>query len=173
MFRIEELRGALPMKTSLTMIAFAFFLTTSAAGADIQGKVQPDPTDPKKACRGFKPHELCFERPRDGVARVEYLSEPFYAVILKTTEPCMITEEERLQSQALFPRSKVFSMRFQCNDNIEENIAYTNVDSKFGFLAVYAGTTLEEAKKRLAEVNAAGRFPGANIRKMQAKLVYP
>ena len=116
------------MKTSRTMTAFAFFLMTAAAAAGSQGKVQPDPTDPKKACRGFKPHELCFEKPRDGVARVEYLSEPFYAVILKTTEPCMITEEERLQAQALFPRSKVFSMRFQCNDNIEENIAYTNVD---------------------------------------------
>ena len=160
------------MKTSRTMIAFAFLLMTAAAAAGSQGKVQPDPTDPKKACRGFKPHELCFEKPRDGVARVEYLSEPFYAVILKTTEPCMITEEERLQTQALFPRSKVFSMRFQCNDNIEENITYTNVDAKFGFLAVYAGTTVEEAKKRLAEVNATGRFPGANIRKMQAKLVY-
>jgi hypothetical protein len=121
----------------------------------------------------LKPHELCFERPRDGVARAEYLSESFYAVILKTTEPCMITEEERLQAQALFPRSKVFSMRFQCSDNFEENITYTNVDAKFGFIAVYAGTTLEEAKKRLAEVNATGRFPGANIRKMQAKLVYP
>lgn len=154
------------------MTAFAFFLMTAAMFADIQGKVQPDPTDPKRACRGFKPHELCFERPGDGLARAEYLSESFYAVILKTTERCIVTEEERLQAQALFPRSKVFSPRFQCDENIEENITYTNVDIKFGFLAVYAGTTLEEAKKRLAEVSATGRFPGANIRKMQAKLVY-
>jgi len=160
------------MKTARTIIAFAFLLMTAAAGVDSQGKVHPDPTDPKKACRGFKPHELCFETPKDGVARAEYPSEPFYAIILKTTEPCKVTEEERLQAQALFPRSKVFSMRFQCDDKIEENIEYTNVDSKFGFLAVYAGTTLEEAKKRLAEVNATGRFPGANIRKMQAKLMY-
>jgi hypothetical protein len=63
-------------------------------------------------------------------------------------------------------------MRFQCEDSIEENISYTNVDAKFGFLAVHAGTTLEEARKRLAEVNATGQFPGANIRKMQAKLAY-
>lgn len=160
------------MKTSLTMTAFAFFLITAAAFADSQGKVQPDPTDSKKACRDFKPHELCFERPKDDMARTEYLSEPFYAVILKTTERCNVTEEERLQAQALFPRSKVFSMRFQCDENVEENISYTNVDGKFGFLAVHAGTTLEEAKRRLAEVNATGRFPGANIRKMQAKLVY-
>jgi hypothetical protein len=157
------------MKTFRIMTAFAFFLMAASAFADSQGKVQPDPN---KACRGSKPHELCFEKPRDGVARVEYLSEPFYAVILKTTEPCIVTEEERLQAQALFPRSKVFSLRFQCDDNIEENITYTNVDTKFGFLAVYAGTTLEDAKKRLAEVNATGRFPGGNIRKMQAKLVY-
>jgi hypothetical protein len=157
------------MKMIRTDIAFAFFLMTAAAFADSQGKVQPDP---KKACPGFKPHELCFETPKDGIARVEYLSEPFYAVILKTAEPCAVTEEERLQAQALFPRSKVFSMRFQCDDNIEENISYTNVDARFGFLAVHAGTTLEEARKRLAEVNATGRFPGANIRKMQAKLMY-
>jgi hypothetical protein len=160
------------MKTSRTMTVFAFFLMTAAAFADSQGKVRPDPTDQQKACREFKPHELCFERPRDGLARAEYLSEPFYAVILKTAERCSLTEEERLQAQALFPRSKVFSMRFQCDENIEENISYTNVDGKFGFLAVHAGTTLDEAKKRLAEVNATGRFSGANIRKMQAKLVY-
>jgi hypothetical protein len=160
------------MKTYRKMTAFAFFLMTAAAFADSRGKVQPDPTDPNKACQGFKPHELCFERPWDGLARVEYLSEPFYAVILKTTEPCIVTEEERLQVQALFPRSKVFSLRFQCDEKIEENITYSNVDVKFGFLAVHAGTTLEEARKRLAEVRATGRFPGANIRKMQAKLVY-
>jgi hypothetical protein len=160
------------MKTSRINIALAFFLITAAAFADSQGKVHPDPTDPKKACQGFKPHELCFETPKDGIARVEYLSEPFYVVILKTTERCAVTEEERLWAQALFPRSKVFSVRFGCDDNIEENITYTNVDSKFGFLAVHAGATLEEARKRLAEVNATGRFPGANIRKMQAKLVY-
>jgi hypothetical protein len=166
---IEAPRGTLPMKTSRTMIAFAFLLMTAAAFADSQGKVQPDP---QKACPGFKPHELCFETPKDGLARVEYLSEPFYAVILKTTDRCMASEEERLWAQTLFPRSKVFSMRFQCDDNIEENITYTNVDSNFGFLAVYAGSTLEAARKRLAEVNATGRFPGANIRKMQAKLMY-
>jgi hypothetical protein len=162
--------GRVRLFMALLFSAFiAFSLMTATAFPDSQGKVQPDP---KKACQGFKPHELCFERPGDGLARAEYLSEPFYAVILKTTKRCAVTEEERLQAQALFPRSKVFSMRFQCDDNIEENISYTNIDVKFGFLAVHAGSTLEEAKKRLAEVNATGRFPGANIRKMQAKLIY-
>ncbi|HWA38699.1 MAG TPA: hypothetical protein VG873_12605 [Burkholderiales bacterium] len=143
-----------------------------AASADTQGKIQPDPASP---CGDgdFKRHELCFGTPKDGIARAEYLSEPFYAVILKTAERCAIAEEERLQAQALFPRDKVFSMRFQCDDDIEEKISYTNVNDRFGFLAVYAGRTAKEANVRLAEVKATGRFPGANVRRMQARLVYP
>jgi hypothetical protein len=150
-------------------------MTLSVAGiasAHAQGRVEPDPAS-RCSDGSFKSHELCFETPSDGVARAEYLSESFYAVILKTAERCTITEEERLHSQRRFPQGKVFSMRFYCDDNIEENISYTNVNDKFGFLAVYAGRTLKEAKARLAEVKATGRFPGANIRKMQAKLVYP
>jgi hypothetical protein len=157
------------------MSRFVIAIMLSLAGtasADTRGKVQPSPAS---SCSNpdFKPHELCFETPKDGLARAEYLSEPFYAVILKTGERCTIAEEERLQAQGLFPQSKVFSMRFQCDDNVEENISYTNVNDKFGFLAVYAGLTLKEANARLAEVKAAGRFPGANVRRMQARLVYP
>jgi hypothetical protein len=153
------------------VLAIALLLA-GIASAHAQGKVEPDPA---KACSdgNFKSHELCFKTPGDGVARAEVLSESFYAVILKTAERCTITEDERRQAQARFPKIKVFSMRFFCDDNIEENISYTNVNDKFGFLAVYAGPTMKEAKARLAEVKATGRFPGANIRKMQAKLVYP
>lgn len=115
-----------------------------AAWADTQGRVQPNQANPCSNA-DFRPHELCFETPKDGLARAEYLSEPFYAVILKTAERCTITEEERLQAQGLFRRSKVFSMRFQCDDNVEESIGYTNVNDKFGFLAVHAGQTLKEA----------------------------
>jgi hypothetical protein len=154
------------------LFAITLLLASAAALADTQGKVQPDPATP---CTGgtFKPHELCFATPTDGVARAEYLSEAFYAVILKTADRCSIPEEERLEVQALFQSGKVFSMRFMCDDDVEENIGYTNVNDKYGFLAVYAGLTMKEAKARLAEVKATGRFPGANIRKMQAKLVYP
>src|SRR5262245_10079673 len=144
----------------------------ATALADTVGRVQPDPAGPCSNA-DFKPHELCFETPTDGVARAEYLSEPFYAIILKTAERCTIAEEERLEVQGLFPQGKVFSMRFYCDDNVEENISYTNVNDNFGFLAGYAGLTLKEAKARLVAVNATGKFPGANIRKMQAKLVYP
>ena len=161
------------MRPDLTALALAILLSLAAiAPAGAQGIVQPDPASP---CSNgdFKPHELCFETPKDGVARAEYLSESFYAVILKTAARCTITEADRLQAQGMFPRHKVFSMRFQCDDDIEENIRYTNVNDKFGFLAVYAGQTLQEANARLAEIGTTGRFPGANIRRMQARLVYP
>jgi hypothetical protein len=153
-------------------VAAIFFSLASIAWADTLGKVRSDPAN---SCsdRGFKPHELCFEIPRDEIARAEYLSEPFYAIILKTTERCTITEDERLQAQRLFPLGKVFSMRFSCDDNIEENISYTNINDKFGFLAVHAGQTMKDAKARLEEVKATGKFQGANIRKMQARFVFP
>jgi hypothetical protein len=157
------------MNRVLVLIILSLAGITSA---DAQGKVQPDPVTPCSS-DAFKPHELCFELPDDEVARAEDLSESFYAIILRTAGRCTITEEERLEVQELFPRRKVFSMRFYCDENIEENISYTNVNDKFGFLAVYAGATLKEAKTRLVEVNATGKFPGANIRKMQAKRVHP
>lgn len=155
-----------PVKTFA--MAVALFLS-GVALADTQGRVLPDPA---VSCKAFKAHQLCFETPADGKARGEYFSEPFYAVILRTAERCSIPEKERLQTQGLFPGSKVFSMRFECGD-MEELVRYTNVNDKFGFLAVHAGATLKEANKRLAEVKATGRFPGANIRRMQAVLVFP
>lgn len=142
----------------------------TAALADTMGKVRPDPS---LACVGFKPHELCFDTPKDEIARAEYHSEPFYAVILKTAERCSLTEKERLETQALFPRNKVFSMRFECGEESEENISYTNVSGKHAFLAIHAGEKEADATRLLHDVQATGRFPGANIRKMQAVLVYP
>jgi hypothetical protein len=140
------------------------------ASADSLGRIQPDPG---VACENTKPYELCFGKPTDGVARAEFLSEPFYAILLKTAARCSVTEKERLAVQALFPRSKVFSTRFYCEEDVEENISYTNVDEKVGFIAVYAGMTMADAKTMLGHVQATGKFPGANIRRMQAKLVYP
>jgi hypothetical protein len=145
-------------------------LPSVAVAADTLGVVRPDPA---ARCPGLKPHHLCFELPGDGVARAEYSSKPFYAVILKSAERCTITEEERTAAQALFPHSKVFFESFQCHDDVEESVRYTNVNEKFSFLAVYAGATAREAKKRLQEVQASGKYPGANLRKMQAVLVYP
>ena len=153
------------------LVATISLLLSGVVFADTQGKVHPEPTT--ASCPHFKRHQLCFDLPKDGIARGEYFSEPFYAIILKTTKPCTISEKERLQTQALFPRSKVFSVRFGCVDDFEESIRYTNVNDKFGFLAVHAGATAKEAKTRLAQVKATGKFPDANLRKMQAVLVFP
>jgi hypothetical protein len=137
---------------------------------DTQGKVYPDPAKPYPR---FKSHELSFKTSNDGVARAEYRSEPFYAIILKTVGRCSVSEEERLKVQTLFLKNKVFSNRFECDDNPEENVTYTNVNTRFDFIAVYAGSTLSQAKQLLAEVEATGQFPRANIRKMQVVRVYP
>jgi hypothetical protein len=155
------------------MNTFAIAAALSLLGissAMAQGKIQPDPAKP---CgnTAFKPHELCFETPNDEVARAEVLSETFYAIILKTAAPCSNPEADRADVQRVFPRLKVFSTRFQCDDDVEENISYTNVNEAYGFVAVYAGRTMKEAKARLQEVKATARFPGANIRKMQVRLV--
>jgi hypothetical protein len=155
------------MNRFIVAAALSLVGVTSALG---QGKVRPDPT---QACGNamFKPHELCFETPKDEIARAEFLSEEFYAVILKTAAPCSIPEAERVEVQKLFPHRKVFSSRFGCDDDVEENISYTNVNQDYGFVAVYAGRSLKEAKAALREIAVTARFPGANIRKMQARLV--
>ena len=151
------------------IIAAAVWLLGISLAAS-QGKIQPDPATP---CgnTAFKPHELCFETPKDDIARAEFLSETFYAIMLKTAARCSIPEAERADIQRQFPRLKVFSTRFQCDGDVEENISYTNVNDAYGFVAVYAGRSLKEAKARLQEIKATGRFPGANIRKMQVRIV--
>ncbi len=151
-------------------IAFLALAVAGAAAADTLGKVEGDP---RVACEGAKPHELCFAKATDGIARGEYLSEPFYAVILMTAARCTIAEKERSDVQALFPANKVFSMRFYCDEDVEEAISFTNVNDQVGFLAVYAGATKADGNKMLQAVRATKRFQGANVRKMQAKLVYP
>lgn len=167
--RGEERLIVCTMRRFACLFALALVPAASAL-ADTKGKVQPDPG---ASCPGFKPHHLCFSLPDDGVARAEYSSEPFYAIILKTTARCSVSERERLDVQTLFPRSKVFAESFQCNDDVEESVRYTQVNAKFGFLAVHAGATPKEANERLAQVKATGRFPGANLRRMQAVFVFP
>ena len=129
--------------------------------------------EPGRSYDGFKPHELAFATPKDGVARGEFRSMPFFAVILKTTARCRIAERERREAQALFPAHKVFATRFGCDDGAEETITYTNVDPDRGFMALHAGATEAEGREALRKVLATGRFPGANLRRMQAVLVYP
>jgi hypothetical protein len=52
-------------------------------------------------------------------------------------------------------------------------VTYTHVPPGVAVLAAYAGGTRERATAFLATVRATGRFPGANLRRMQVVYVYP
>ena len=125
--------------------------------------------NPNVACRtsaSFQPHDLQFRVPANSVI---FDTELFYAIILKSVrsaeDDCntFVPETERLEAQKLFPDRKVFASR--CVEPGE--LFYTNVSDKHRIMAVYAGTTLAEAKRTLAEVKATAKFPGAYMRRMQ------
>ena len=143
----------------------------SAAADPIQrvGSICPDPAHP---CRGFKAHDLSFVLPRGEVARDQARSDAFYAVILRSGPRCSIAEADRVAAQALFPGRKVFSQRFECDDDVENNVNYTNVAPDRAFLAVYAGATRAQASDVLARAARTGRFPGANLRLMRVVYIY-
>jgi hypothetical protein len=144
----------------------------AAIEADVQtvGRVCPDPVRP---CRGFKAHDLSFVLPRGDVARDEARSNLFYAVILRSGPDCSIAEADRVAAQRLFSGRKVFSQRFECDGDVENNVSYTNVSANRAFLAVYAGANRQQASATLARVARTGRFPGANLRQMQVVYNYP
>jgi hypothetical protein len=121
----------------------------------------------------FQPNDLPFRVPKDAVI---IDTVPFYAIILRSTaasaDNCdvIIPETDRRAAQALFPDHKVFSSR--CTD--PENLRYmdmskqksSNLSDTYRIMAVYAGTSLPEAKRFLETVKATGKFPGANLRRM-------
>ncbi|MEW5925875.1 MAG: hypothetical protein AB1941_00140 [Gemmatimonadota bacterium] len=157
----------------IAVLSLALALLAPAAspgGGQAPGRVCPDPARP---CPGFRSHDLSFEVPAGGAARAEDRSATFYAVVLRSGPRCSVGERERLAAQARFPRRKVFATRFECDGDVENNVTYTGVDSRYGFLAVYAGGTRAEAEAALAQVKATGRFPGANLRRMRVVRVHP
>lgn len=117
----------------------------------------------------FEVYDLPF-RLRRNVAIWE--SESFYAVVLKSVSvgdewgECerFIPEGDRLEAQKLFPRHKVFASR--CGE--PGSLYYTGVNPKQRFMAVYAGRTRADADAVLARVKAAGKYPGANVRRLRA-----
>jgi len=131
-----------------------------------RGSICGNPSTPCKTSVTFQPHDLPFRVPAKAVI---FDTELFYAIILKSApaaeDDCntFVPEAERLEAQSLFPYRKVFASR--CVEPGE--LFYTNVDSKHRIMAVYAGTTLAEAKRTLGEVKATGKFPGAYMRKMR------
>ena len=169
-----------PIYSSLVRIAvLALIITTTGlsflAGAISAQKRRPvkhasicgDPTAACKTSATFQPYDLPFRLPENAVI---YDTDLFYAVILKSisvpVDNCdiFVSESDRLAAQSLFPNRKVFASR--CAE--PGGLSYTNTSPKAQFMAVYAGMTLADANRTLAAVKAAGKFSGANIRRMRA-----
>ncbi|MEP6944841.1 MAG: hypothetical protein ABJA02_02910 [Acidobacteriota bacterium] len=123
------------------------------------GKVNGSPGCGKSA--------ICFDTPRDGLAREESRSELFYAIILKTTKTCGVSEQERQEIQAEFPHDKVFATQFECGGD-DNAVTYENIDREHGFVAVYAGRRKVDALKRLKLIKKKKQFAEANLRRIQA-----
>lgn len=129
-------------------------------------------SDPERPCDGFKPNELSFViRTPFAFDRAQDKSQPFYGVILKSAPLCSLGDDERLAAQALFSRQKVFLHRHLCED-FGDKVTYTNVNAKAGFVAVYGGATEAEAQRVLAQVKASGRYPDANLRRLEVIVTY-
>jgi len=157
-------------------VAMAFSVTASVDATAGQshavrhrakrGSICGNPTIACKTSASFQPHDLQFRVPANSVI---FDTELFYAIILKSIpaseEDCnaFVPETERLAAQSLLPDRKVFSSR--CVEPGE--LFYTNVGSKHRIMAVYAGTTLAEAKRVLEAVKVTGKFPGAYMRRMR------
>lgn len=152
------------------LMIFLGLATAVSADEKLTGQIHEYPRD--GAASSLAPHNLSFEFPKDGIARPEFKSEEFYAIILISAAKCSLLRTERFQIQKMFPQNKVFMDLYGCDDEIEENISYTNTNSHYSFIAVFGGTNFEQASQLFKQYDLADKFPGANIRKMQAVLVY-
>ena len=117
--------------------------------------------NPNVACKTtvtFHEYDLPFRVPANAVI---WDTELFYGIILKSVPAAegdcnsFVPEAERLEAQSLFSDRKVFSSR--CVEPGE--LFYTNVSEKHRIMAVYAGTTLAEAKRTLAAVKDNREIP--------------
>jgi hypothetical protein len=130
-----------------------------------RGQVCGDPTARCPTQYDFQAYDLPFRIPKSAVI---WESELFYAVILQSVNAkanceTHVSEDERLEAQALFPHNKVFADR--CPE--PGNLSYSRTNSDYRLMAVYAGRTRAEAGQMLTRVKAIGRYPGANLRQMR------
>ena len=169
-------------------------ITTDAERKDIaEPKISPTLAqaanavcaDPAKPCmheeKHFEDWEISFKMPKKLQGNKPYSSEPFYAVILETYESAEdcdggefreAGEAERKQVQQRFPKQKAFAA-YQCPDMAA--IQY-DFDGKYDatrdhvlvgeFLAIYAGSTKEDADELLQQVKA--DYPKAMVKRMMA-----
>ena len=128
-----------------------------------RGAICGDPTAACKTFATFEPYDLPF---RVSERMVIWESEPFYAVVLKSVrnKDCrrLVPEAERVRAQSDFPRHKVFTTR--CQEPVA--VYYTGLAVDARMMAVYAGRTRAEAAAMLSKVKAAGKYPGAYVRRM-------
>jgi len=159
------MRKAVPLcfVISVLLVCGAGVAAQRRRAAPRRAAVCGDPTAQCRSSAQFEPYDLPFRIPERAVI---WESEPFYAVILRslTNKVCeaFVPEAERLEAQALFPHNKVFTSR--CPE--AGFVYYTGVKPDVHMMAVYAGRTRAEAANVLAKVQATGRFPGANLRRM-------
>lgn len=158
---------------ALCLVGFTT-LAVIAVGAQkrkVEFRVCGDPTAPCKRRENFQPFQLPFEYTSNF-----HISESqlFYAVILKSVkfnpddDNCnkVIPENDRIETQKLFPHNAVFVMR--CWEPGE--ISYTNVADNVSFMGVYAGQTLADANAFLLKVKASGKFADATARRMRVQM---
>ena len=131
-----------------------------------RGSICGNPNVSCKTSVTFHEYDLPFRVPANAVI---WDTELFYGIILKSVPAAegdcdaFVPETDRLEAQSLFSERKVFSSR--CVEPGE--LFYTNVSEKHRIMAVYAGTTLAEAKRTLSAVKGTGKFPGAYMRRMR------
>lgn len=155
-----------------TCLLFAAAISASAQRRSAVGRVCGDPTVKCKTQEGFQPFNLAFDTGRNFVIAE---SEKFYAVIVKSVKikdfgDCAkpsFSEPERLEVQGLFPNNKVFA--YNCLEGAGDQY-FTGIADHIAFIGVYAGRTLAEANAFLKKVNETGKFPGANIKRLQAQI---
>ena len=145
-------------------ILCALSFTVSGEAQRRRGQICGDPSMRCGVANEFQPHDLSFRIPRNAVI---WESEMFYAIILESLNAknnceAHIPEAKRLEAQSLFPRHKVFADR--CPE--PGTVFYSNTNSDYRFMAVYAGKTRAEANRLLARVRATGKYPTANLRRM-------
>ena len=143
--------------------------------AQMQGPLCPQPAVKCSSSYSFAPYQLPFVIKEKLVFGKSYQSEEFYAVILKSVKSVgdpdctIVTEEERLEAQKLWPTRKVFTSHLNCP---EELVLYENVDRNFNFLAVYAGKTLKEAQRVLTQIKANPRYSQVYLKRTRVILEY-
>ena len=153
----------------------SLFSVTGISGqkASKQGRICGNPNVKCKTDKTFfEPNQIPFETSSNFVI---FESQIFYAVILKSKKVAdifaadnncrnVVSEDERLKVQKLFPNNKVFTQNCGYSD-----LYYTDLQDSTVFMAVYGGRTLAEAQNFLKIVKRKTEFEGAYLKKMQAQ----